>query len=58
MHHLYENAAEKMLRTVTPTECFLKLGILSKNLIWAGFSLSLAFNEKLIPRLCQDIANR
>lgn len=58
MHHLYENAAEEMLRTVFPTKGLLKFGTLSKNWIWAGFSLSFEFNEKVIPWLCQDIANR
>lgn len=49
MHHLYENTAEEMLRTVSPTKDLLKFGTLSKNLIWAGFSLSFVFNEKVIP---------
>lgn len=47
-----------MLRTVPPTIDLLKLGTLSKNLIWAGFLLSLVFNEKVIPWLYQDIAKR
>lgn len=49
MYHLCENATEEMLRSVSPTKGLLKFGTLSKNLIWVGFSLSSAFNEKVIP---------
>lgn len=46
MHHLYENAAEEMLKTVSTTKGLLKLGTLSKNLIWQVFLYPLHLMKK------------